>query len=332
MRWFKHLSMAHSDHAVSAVLEELGAEAYGVWWLIIEDIAASMEKNSKVTFAIHSDVKWSQICYCSARKFRSIANRLQEKSLIVCTSTDNRLQIDVPKLLKFRDEYSKKSGHSPDSRTDTDGETETDTDGEIKTLAESDKSLPASKPEEPPVTPPQESLSLVPVSSPEPFIGTIPLIDGSSFGFTQDDLSGWCEAYPAVDVKAQLLEMREWSKANPKQAKTKAGIRRYINTWLAKEQDKSGAKSYERKDAVLERSRQNLANIESAAQRLENSHGSSGGFLSQPDTSSRDPGRLHAGVVTDRGESWDLQVPERTVERSSSLGLLSIAEGYRGRM
>lgn len=126
MRWFKHLSMAHSDHAVSAILEELGAEAYGVWWLIIEDIAASMESKSTQTFAIHSDVKWSQICYCSARKFRSIAIRLQEKGLIVCISTDNRLQIDVPKLLKFRDEYSKKSGQSPDSRSDTDTDTDTE--------------------------------------------------------------------------------------------------------------------------------------------------------------------------------------------------------------
>lgn len=232
MRWFKHLSMAHSDHAVSAILEELGAEAYGVWWLILEDIAASIEKNSKDTFAIHSDVKWSQICYCSARKFRSIANRLQEKGLIVCTSTDNRLKIDVPKLLKFRDEYSKKSGHSPDSRTETDGDTDTDTEGELKPLASSAEALPAGAPSEP--------ISFDQDSSPEPHIGTLPLVDGSQFGFTQADVSGWCEAYPAVDVMQQLREMREWCKANPKLRKTRSGIRRYITTWLGKEQDRGG--------------------------------------------------------------------------------------------
>jgi hypothetical protein len=145
VRWFKHLSMAHTDAAVSAILEEMGAEAYGVWWLILEDIASPMEKNSRETFAIHSDVKWSQICYCSARKFRSIANRLQEKGLIVCTSIDNRLKIDVPKLLKFRDEYSKKSGHSPDSRTDTD--TDGDTDGELTTVSPAETSPPATQPD-----------------------------------------------------------------------------------------------------------------------------------------------------------------------------------------
>jgi transcription elongation factor Elf1 len=221
MRWFKHLSMAHSDHAVSAVLEELGAEAYGVWWLIIEDIAAAMESKSTQTFAIHSDVKWSQICYCSARKFRSIANRLQEKGLIVCTSTDNRLQIDVPKLLKFRDEYSKKSGHSPDSRTDTDGETDTDTNAEIKqeTLAPS-------------------ALALEAVAASSPAIGTIPLVDGSNWSFTQEDVTAWREAYPAVDVLQQLREMREWCKSNRAHQKTARGIRRFVTSWLSREQDK----------------------------------------------------------------------------------------------
>lgn len=130
MRWFKHLSMAHNDTEMSAVLEELGAEAYGVWWLILEDVASCMDKNSSAAIAIHSDVKWSQICYCSARKLRSIVSRLNEKGLISATSTDNRLQIEVRNLLKYRDEYSKKSGVAPDSRADTDTHTDTDTQTE----------------------------------------------------------------------------------------------------------------------------------------------------------------------------------------------------------
>ncbi len=43
MRWLKHMTMAHTDAAIDAAEDKFGAEAYGVWWHILEDIAAPME-------------------------------------------------------------------------------------------------------------------------------------------------------------------------------------------------------------------------------------------------------------------------------------------------
>jgi hypothetical protein len=114
VRWLKHLSMAHADEAIADLLERHGAEAYGVWWLILEDISAPMEPGKMLPTAAHSAVKWSQICHCSVRVWRSIANSLAEKKLIVMQSTDNRIRIDVPNILKYKDEYSKKSGQTPE--------------------------------------------------------------------------------------------------------------------------------------------------------------------------------------------------------------------------
>jgi hypothetical protein len=342
MRWFKHLSMAHDDVGLSTLLEAMGPEAYGIYWLLLEHFASVMEKDcTAVPELIHSEQRWATICHTSSRKFRKFAEIAAELKLIESKSQAElkqfssrmpaiRLAICIPKLLKYRDEYSRKSGHSPDklpARTDTDGDTDTDTDtdGELKTLASSAEALPASEP--------QDTLSLVSVSSPEPHIGTLPLVDGSSFGFTKDDVGDWSEAYPAVDVLQQLREMREWCKANPKLRKTRSGIRRYVTTWLAKEQDKAGGgRNNARPDAVLERQKQNLANIEAAAQRLEDADGTSGGFLSQPDTPTGNAGRLPPRVEADRGEVWGEPISERIVERSAPVGLLSIAEGYRGRM
>jgi hypothetical protein len=178
---------------------------------------------------------------------------------------------------KKQDETLPETNGTKRNVTVTPPDTDTDTDTELKTLASSATALTA-------VSPP---------------LGTIPLIDNSQFGFTQEDVSGWCEAYPAVDVLQQLREMREWAKANPKLRKTRSGIRRAINTWLSKEQDKAGGQRHARPDAVLERQRQNLANIEAASRRLEDADGSGGGFLSQPDTPPRDAGRLLAGVAAD---------------------------------
>lgn len=115
MRWTKHLTLAHADKALAAILEEFGAEGYGVYWLMIEDIAAPMEKDKMIDpSATHSWVKWSQICHCSVRVLKSIANRLEEKKLIDLISIDNRSQITIHNILKYKDEYSKKSGQTPE--------------------------------------------------------------------------------------------------------------------------------------------------------------------------------------------------------------------------
>ena len=75
-------------------------------------------------------------------------------------------------------------------------------------------------------------------SSPPP-AAVLPLVDGSDFPITQktvDELSG---LYPAVDVYQQLRNMRGWLLANPKNRKTKAGIMRFVNSWLSREQNQA---------------------------------------------------------------------------------------------
>ncbi len=119
LRWLKHLSMAHADEKIDMACEQFGAEAYGVWWLILEDIAAPMEPGKMRPIASHSDVKWASICRCSVRHWRSIAKIFADLSLISMHSTGDRTTIEVPNLLKYRDEWSKRSGGSPEPTTTT---------------------------------------------------------------------------------------------------------------------------------------------------------------------------------------------------------------------
>ena len=67
---------------------------------------------------------------------------------------------------------------------------------------------------------------------------TIPLIDGTDFFVEMKDLDEWKRAYPAVNVEQELREMRAWCRANPKLRKTKNGVRRFIVSWLSRQQDK----------------------------------------------------------------------------------------------
>ena len=65
---------------------------------------------------------------------------------------------------------------------------------------------------------------------------TIPLVSGMH-EVAQRDVDEWMQAYPGVDVPQQLRAMRQWSLANPTRRKTKRGVRRFIVSWLARQQD-----------------------------------------------------------------------------------------------
>lgn len=83
--------------------------------------------------------------------------------------------------------------------------------------------------------PPTEVCGELP-SSPPPAV-TLPLVDGTEFGISEETVSELSDLYPAVDVPQQLRSMRGWLLANPKNRKTRSGIMRFANSWLSREQN-----------------------------------------------------------------------------------------------
>ena len=75
----------------------------------------------------------------------------------------------------------------------------------------------------------------------EPPVITLPLNDGTEYPILQADVDKWAGLYPAVDVTQELRNMWGWLDANPTKLKTKKGVRRFINSWLSREQDKGGS-------------------------------------------------------------------------------------------
>ena len=70
----------------------------------------------------------------------------------------------------------------------------------------------------------------------EPDAGLPPLIlkDGSRFHISENHLNEFMDAYPGVDVRDQIMKMSQWLKTNPTKRKTKNGIMRFINSWIAR--------------------------------------------------------------------------------------------------
>ena len=83
------------------------------------------------------------------------------------------------------------------------------------------------------------------ICSSQEIVSSIPLKDGSEYGVTSADVDEFKAAYPLVNVSQELRVMRAWSNSNPQKRKTRRGIRRFINSWLSREQ-----KRLEEREAV----------------------------------------------------------------------------------
>lgn len=68
------------------------------------------------------------------------------------------------------------------------------------------------------------------------------LVDGTEYNVPLSRIKNWSTAFPAVDVKQELLEMASWLDSNPKRRKTRRGINHFINNWLSREQDRGGTR------------------------------------------------------------------------------------------
>lgn len=57
----------------------------------------------------------------------------------------------------------------------------------------------------------------------------------------QGDIIKWQRAYKKVDVHQELAAMDAWLDANPTRRKTKVGMNRFVNSWLARAQNQGGS-------------------------------------------------------------------------------------------
>lgn len=97
-------------------------------------------------------------------------------------------------------------------------------------------------------------------SEPEADVEALILNDGSEWRPPQSLFAEYVRLYPNVDVKQQFNEMRGWCLSNPHKKKTRRGITRFVNSWLAREQDRGyrnssgNAANYPAKKAEAEKS------------------------------------------------------------------------------
>lgn len=78
----------------------------------------------------------------------------------------------------------------------------------------------------------------------EPPVISIALNTGEEYPITQSYVLELAQLYPAVDIMQELRAMKGWCDANPRKRKTAGGMKRFINGWISKVQNRGGTPGY----------------------------------------------------------------------------------------
>ncbi len=117
MKWFKHMANASSEGEFIAELEdEFGLEGYARYFKLLEAVALKMDETDNCS-ASYPWSKWQTILKGKRNKLETFLEHLENKRQINLKRNGNILEIEMPKLLELRDEYSRKirseSGATP---------------------------------------------------------------------------------------------------------------------------------------------------------------------------------------------------------------------------
>lgn len=66
----------------------------------------------------------------------------------------------------------------------------------------------------------------------------LPLKDNTMFAISKTQVEEWTLLYPDVNIMQELRNMYGWLDVNPQKRKTRMGMKRFINNWLLRAQNK----------------------------------------------------------------------------------------------
>lgn len=104
MKWFKHESDAHTNLKLQRVLDQVGVEAYGYYWICVELIAIQGEN-----FRLKSEKNWKNYI----QKMTGLLVERQEKYLpvfvqegLIDKKANKHGDLYIPKLAERSDDYT----------------------------------------------------------------------------------------------------------------------------------------------------------------------------------------------------------------------------------
>lgn len=133
MRWFKHLAGFRGKTNVAAYLDACERDAlagYGFLMAVLEVICEQITPDSNNSSVTYSNRQWSRLLGCHVNRVGKYMGKLGGSGIVDVEFDKGTCTVRAPMLLKLRDEYSRKSGHSPDTVRTMSHQNRSDTDKE----------------------------------------------------------------------------------------------------------------------------------------------------------------------------------------------------------
>jgi hypothetical protein len=113
MRWFKHLTAARRDEKLARLFHRSGNSGYGVYFRLLEIVGGEMDNSSQRCSLQYPVSTWAaELKVVLPQNVRKQLAVLEEVGLITLTADGLEIEIRIPNLLKYRDEYSRKAEQS----------------------------------------------------------------------------------------------------------------------------------------------------------------------------------------------------------------------------
>lgn len=115
MKWIKHMARTARDERIAQLIGNGGMEGlarYGLYWRIQEIIAEQMDGPDPSCSVCYPVSVWSHLLVIRGSLVFSALSRLGVTGLVTVERQGSDIRVTNRKLLKYRDEYSRKSGQT----------------------------------------------------------------------------------------------------------------------------------------------------------------------------------------------------------------------------
>jgi hypothetical protein len=118
MKWIKHQTSTWNDERIADLVGaggQAGLALYGAYWRVQEILAAQMDGPDPSCSIQYSVSRWSVLMSLRPSHVSHYLRQLAEKGLVTVEWNGSDIRVKNRKLLKYRDEYSRKSGHTQEN-------------------------------------------------------------------------------------------------------------------------------------------------------------------------------------------------------------------------
>lgn len=110
MKYINHMTSSSDDEKHESLIEKCGMAGYGAYWVVVEKIAAQIRPECVSTSLTLSWRNWGRHLRTSPQQAQFWLRSMNCKQLIVLTEIDGVAKVDIPNILKYGDEYTKRLG------------------------------------------------------------------------------------------------------------------------------------------------------------------------------------------------------------------------------